>query len=157
MGLGGGPVDGDGQPLNARGLEAGGDGRGQKRPVHRHDHAVAQAGAVSRQVEDVVPQQGLAAGQDHHHLPQAGQVVQELFPLRGGQLIGIRPGPRRGPAVETGQVAAPGHLPGQEAEGRDFFRFVDGMIHNPRLSYQNIMIFVSYYMLLIKYVICFIS
>ena len=120
MGLGGGPVDGDGQPLDARGLEAGGDGRGQKRAVHRHDHAVSQAVAVSRQVEDVVPQQGFAAGQDHHHLAHGGQVVQELFPFRGGQLTGIRPGPRRGPAVETGQVAAPGDLPGQEAEGGIF-------------------------------------
>ncbi len=79
-------------------------------------------GAVSRQVEDVVPEQGFAAGEDDHHLAHGGQVVQELFALLGGQLTGIRPGPRRGPAVEAGQVAAPGGLPGQEAEGRDFIQ-----------------------------------
>jgi hypothetical protein len=49
--------------------------------------------------------------------------------------------------METGQVAAPGGLPGQQAEGGDYCRFVDGMIHNPILSYQNIMILVSHYML----------
>ena len=122
VGGGGGPVDGDGQALNTGVLEACGHGRGQQRAVNRHDHAVAQIVAVSRQVEDVGPKQGLAAGQDHHYLPHGRQVVQELFPLCGGQFAGIRARPRRGPAMETGQVAAPGGLPGQEAERGDFLR-----------------------------------
>ena len=46
------------------------------------------------------------------------------MPSVGGQLTGIGPGARRGPAVETGQVAAPGGLPGQEAERGDFVRFI---------------------------------
>ena len=53
-------------------------------------------------------------------LAHGGQVVKQLKALGGAELAGIRPGPRRGPAVETGQVAAPGDLPGQEAQGRDF-------------------------------------
>ena len=88
------------------------------------------SGAVGRQVEDVVPEQGLTAGEDDHHLAHGGQVVQEPEAFLRSQLPGIRPGARRGPAMETGQVAAPGHLPGQEAEGRDVFRFMAGMIHN---------------------------
>ena len=117
MGAGGGPVQRNTHPLNPHVLEPRRDGRGDQGTVHRHDHAVAEPGAVSRQVEDILPQQGFAAGQDHHHLPHGGQVVQEFEALLGAQLAGIRPGPRRGPAVEASQVAAPGGLPGQEAEG----------------------------------------
>ena len=130
MGGGARPIDGDGHPLDARVLKAGGDGRSQEGAVHRHDHAVSQAIAVSRQIENILPQQRFPAGKNYHHLPHGGQVVQELFPLRSGQLAGIRPGPRRGPAVKTGKVAAPGGLPGQEAEGGNFIRFMVGMIHN---------------------------
>ncbi len=76
--------------------------------------------AVGRQLKDVVPQQGLAAGHDHHRLAHGGQVVKQGKALGGSELAGIRPGPRRGPAMETGQVAAPGSLPGQQAQGGDF-------------------------------------
>ena len=115
-----GPVDGNGQPLDTHLFKAGGYPRRQEGAVHRHDHAQALAGAVGRQIENVLPQQGFAAGEDHHRLAHGGQVVQQGYALVGGQLPGIGPGARRGPAMETGQVAAPGGLPGQEAEGRHF-------------------------------------
>ncbi len=93
--------------------------RRQQGAVHRHHHAVALRGAVGRQLEDVLPQQGFAAGEDHHQLAQGGQVVQQGDAFRSAQLPGIRPGTRRGPAVEAGQVAAPGGLPGQQPQARD--------------------------------------
>jgi hypothetical protein len=31
--------------------------------------------------------------------------------------------------VEAGQIAAPGGLPGQEAEGGDFYRIMTGFVH----------------------------
>ena len=117
VGAGGGAVDGDAYPLNSCFLQTSRDGRGEEGAVHRHDHAVTEAGAMGRQVKDIGPKQGFAAGEDHHHLAHGGQIIQELEPLVRGELTGIRPGTRGSPAMEAGLVAAPGGFPGQEAEG----------------------------------------
>ena len=124
-----GPINGDAQALDAGILELPGDSRRQQGAVHRHDHAMAQTGAISGQFEDIVPEQGFAAGQDDHHLTQIGDVFQQGFAFSGSQFAFIWPHTGRGPAVGAVQVAAAGGLPGQEAEGRDFgFRFRHGML-----------------------------
>ena len=73
---------------------------------------------MGRDLEDVLPQERLPAGEDDDGLGPPGQVGQEVQGLGRVHLAGVDLVPGTGPAVDAGQVAAPGNLPGQDPQGR---------------------------------------
>ena len=81
---------------------------------------LAQALRVGQAIQEMGVEKGFPPGEDDHRLPQPGQIGKQSQALVRGQLPGIGSRGGRGPAVETRQVAAPGHLPGQQTQGRDW-------------------------------------
>ena len=66
---------------------------------------------------DVLPKERLPAREDNDRFGECGDLIEKLQALLGAQFTGIGAPQRRGAAVATGQVAAPGHLPGDHPEG----------------------------------------
>jgi len=116
VGLGAGAVQADAQPLDADGGELLRDLVGDEGAVGRHHHAQPQPVAVCGGLEDIRPQQRLSPGENHDRLPHFGNLVEQAeaflrveFPVVGA------PGGRR-PAVDAGEVAVAGGLPGDQAQ-----------------------------------------
>jgi len=76
---------------------------------------------TARDVEDIGPQQRLAAGQDQHRDMKTLEVVHHLIDFSGGQLAGeVGVGGNR-VAVLAGEVAAPDQIPDHHRTGRIAF------------------------------------
>ena len=86
--------------------------------VGRHDHAKPFLCAVGGQFENIGPEQGLSAGENHDGLPDLGDLVQQPQGGFGIQfsLVGALGG--RGPAVHAGKVAVSRGFPGHQPKGR---------------------------------------
>src|SRR3972149_3373882 len=82
-------------------------GRDQ-RPVRREDAAETTGAGACRQLQDIRPLQGLAAGEDDRRRAGAGDVIDEAKALLGGQLAREIAVLRLGIAVHAEQVAAAG-------------------------------------------------
>jgi hypothetical protein len=109
---GAGAVQGEGDHLDVGLLHLLADFVGNERTVGRHAHPEAERGAVFRQLEDILPHQRLAAGEDHDRLREFRDLLDEILTLfrreiafRGSELGGTA-------AVDAFQVAALGGLPG---------------------------------------------
>jgi hypothetical protein len=69
------------------------------------------------EIEDVIPEQGFTAGEDDDGLSHLGDFIQQFEPLVGIQLSLVRTVGGRGPAMNTGEIAVSGRLPGHQAKG----------------------------------------
>ena len=73
---------------------------------------------AARDLENIRPQQRLAAGKDQHRHAESLQVVHHREDLRGRQLAGKILVGRNRVAVLAGQVAAPDQVPDHHRSGR---------------------------------------
>ncbi len=93
------------------------DGFGHQGPVRRQDHPEPLPVPVGGDLIDVRPQERLAARQDDDRFADGRDLIEEPQAFFGAEfpLVGTAQG--GGAAVAAGQVAAPGHLPGDHPEG----------------------------------------
>ncbi len=75
--------------------------------------SAAAENAVGDEIEDILPHQGVSAGEDQigERLSEAGDLIQKGKALLPGELAGIRLRLSLGPAVLAGEQAGPGYLP----------------------------------------------
>ena len=123
------PVNRDAHPLHSGLQQTGGDLWRKQGTVGRNYHPEPQTGAISRQFQQIFPQQRLAPGKNNHHLAHTGQIIKKRPTLFRSQFAWIRPLSGRSPAMRTGQITAPGDFPGQQAEGRNFYCTLLGRVH----------------------------
>jgi len=132
---GGWRVDGDRAAGDARGLDLPGVFRRDERPVGRHDAAQVMVPRVAHEIEDVRSQQRFAAGEDDDRIAGLGKGVDERLGIGGIELP--RPGIETGlgPAMLAGEVAGPGHFPGDQPKRRHARPRPLRMVHGSSLFY----------------------
>jgi hypothetical protein len=113
------PVQAYGDPLNPAGLQAGGIFGIQESPIKSDGHPKPPAGSIAGQIVDILAQQGLSPRENDYGFAKGNDLIDQTQGLFRTQFARVRTSPGGSPAMDTIQVATPGHFPGNHPNVRN--------------------------------------